>query len=118
MSKSGSGYGFSESGAELLIKILYFFVYFFGGLECVGNSFTYVGHIGIRTQRAVVASRRANNLATHLPLIKILHCNNTVPVINDSPSLTAAEPLSAVNTKDCFGSRMSLHVEMHFDFSK
>ena len=40
---------------------------FFGGLECVGNSFAYVGDIRIRTQRAAVASRRATFLATHLP---------------------------------------------------
>ncbi len=45
-----------------------FFVYFFGGLECVGHSFAYVAHfvflrdVWIRTQRAAVASR-----ATHLP---------------------------------------------------
>jgi hypothetical protein len=48
-----------------------FSVYCFGGLECVGHSFAYVGHlvflreIWIRTQRA--ASRRANFLTTHLP---------------------------------------------------
>jgi hypothetical protein len=50
----------------------YFFVYFFGGLECVGPSFSYVAHfvflrdVWIRTQRAALASRRATNLATHL----------------------------------------------------
>jgi hypothetical protein len=50
-----------------------FFVFFFGGLECVGHSFTYVAHfvflrdVRIRTQRAAVASRRVTNLATHLP---------------------------------------------------
>ncbi len=38
---------------------------FFGGLECVGNSFAYVGDIRIRTQRAAVASRRATFLATN-----------------------------------------------------
>jgi hypothetical protein len=54
-------------------KASFFFVYFFGGLECVGHSFTYVAHfvflrdVWIRTQRAAVASRRATNLATHLP---------------------------------------------------
>jgi hypothetical protein len=26
-------------------KIRYFFVYFFGGLECVGHSFAYVAHL-------------------------------------------------------------------------
>jgi hypothetical protein len=51
----------------------YFFVYFFGGLGCVGYSFAYVAHLvflrnlWIRTQRAAEASRRATNLATHLP---------------------------------------------------
>jgi hypothetical protein len=47
--------------------------YFFGGLECVGHFFAYVAHfvflrnVCIRTQRAAVASKRATNLATHLP---------------------------------------------------
>ncbi len=45
----------------------------FGGLECVGHPFAYVAHfvflrdVWIRTRRAVVSSRRAINLATHLP---------------------------------------------------
>jgi hypothetical protein len=44
----------------------------FGGLECVCHSFAYVAHfaflrdVWIRTQRAVVARRRASSLATHL----------------------------------------------------
>ncbi len=42
-----------------------FFVYFFGGLE----HFVYLRDVCIRTQRAAVASRRATNLATHLPNI-------------------------------------------------
>ena len=55
------------------VHVMYFFVYFFGGLECVGHSFAYVAHfvfmkdVCIRTQRAAVASRLATNLATHLP---------------------------------------------------
>ncbi len=44
-------------------KIKTFFVYFFGGLEYVGNSFAYVW---IRTQRAAVESRCTTNLVTHL----------------------------------------------------
>jgi hypothetical protein len=51
-----------------------FFVYLFGGLECVGHSiahvahhFVFLGDVWIRTQRTAVASRGANNLATHLP---------------------------------------------------
>jgi hypothetical protein len=50
-----------------------FFCIFFCGLECVVHSFAYVTHfvflkdVWIRTQRAAVASRRAANLATHLP---------------------------------------------------
>jgi hypothetical protein len=39
-------------------------------------------------------------------------------VISDSPSLPTAEPFSTVNTEDCFGLYMSLHVEVHLDFSK
>jgi hypothetical protein len=57
---------------------IYFFVYFLGGLECVGHSFAYVAHfvffgdVWIRTQRAAVASRCATNLATHLPQLSHL----------------------------------------------
>jgi hypothetical protein len=49
-----------------------FFVYFIGGLQCVGHSFAYVAHfvflidVWIRTQSAAVASRSATNLAAHL----------------------------------------------------
>ncbi len=48
-----------------------FYVYFFGGLECVGHSFDYVAHlwflrdVWIRTQSMAVASWRATDLATH-----------------------------------------------------
>jgi hypothetical protein len=28
-----------------LAEIFFFFVYFFGGLECVGHSFAYVAHL-------------------------------------------------------------------------
>ncbi len=51
------------------------FIYFLGGLKCVGHSCAYVAHfvfsryVWIRTLRAAVASRRAANLATHLPLL-------------------------------------------------
>ncbi len=54
-----------------LDRILFlFFVYFIGGLKCVGHSLVYVAHFVIltdvwnRTQRADVARRRAKNLAT------------------------------------------------------
>jgi hypothetical protein len=53
------------------IAIIIFFVYFFGGLECVGHSFAYIAHlrflrdVWIRTQSAAVASWRAADLATH-----------------------------------------------------
>ncbi len=46
---------------------------FFCGLECVGHSFASVAHfvylrdVWIRTQKAVVTSRGAINLATHIP---------------------------------------------------
>jgi len=49
----------------------FFFVYFFGRLECVGHSFAYVAHlwflrdVWIRTQSTAVASWRATDLATH-----------------------------------------------------
>ncbi len=54
-----------------------YFLYFFGGLECIGHSFAYVvdlvflKDVWIRTQRAAVASRRATNLATHLSNVKL-----------------------------------------------
>ncbi len=53
------------------IKII--FCLLFGRLECVAHSFAYVApfvflrDVWVRTQRDVVASRRASNLATHLP---------------------------------------------------
>ncbi len=56
-----------------------FFVYFFGGLEFAGHSFAYVAHfvflrdVWIRIQRAAVESRRATNLATHLPTLAATH---------------------------------------------
>jgi hypothetical protein len=49
------------------------FINFLCGLQCLGNSFAYVAHYSylrdawIRTQRAVAASKRATNLAAHLP---------------------------------------------------
>ncbi len=52
--------------------------YFFIGLECVSQSFAYVLHFvflrgaWIRTQRTAVASRRANNVATHFPIVYII----------------------------------------------
>jgi hypothetical protein len=63
----------------LISKIDIFFVYFFGGLECVGHSFAYVAHFGflrdvrIRTQRAAEANRRGTSLATYLPPKNIYH---------------------------------------------
>jgi hypothetical protein len=55
-----------------------FFVYLFGGLECVGPSLAYVTHfvflrdVWIQTQKAAAASRRTSNLATHLPLFPLI----------------------------------------------
>ncbi len=56
---------------QVMRRTFFFFVYFFGGLECVGHSFAYVAHlwflrdVWIRTQSADVASWRATDLATH-----------------------------------------------------
>ncbi len=53
--------------------MFFLFFYILGGLECAGHSIAYVANVvhlivvWIRTQRAMVASRRATNLATHLP---------------------------------------------------
>ncbi len=54
----------------------FLFCIFFGGLQCVGHgysfacvaNFEFLRDVWIRTQRAAVASRRATNLATYLPL--------------------------------------------------
>ncbi len=52
----------------------FFYIFFWRARECVGHIFAYVAHFvysrdyWIRTLRAAVASRRAFNLATHLPL--------------------------------------------------
>ncbi len=66
-------------------------VYFFGGIECVGQSFDYFAHIvflrdvRFRTQRDDVASRSATNLATHLPRL-------ATPLSHPSPSLSHPYP--------------------------
>ncbi len=63
----------SLHGGRYAKNLFFIFVYFFGGLECVGHSFAYAAHfvfsrdVWIWTQRAAGASRRATNLATHLP---------------------------------------------------
>ncbi len=50
---------------------LYLYIFFGGGLECVGHSFAYVAHlwflrdVWIRTQSTAVASWHATDLATH-----------------------------------------------------
>ncbi len=57
----------------LCIFFFIFFLFFFGELECAGHSYAYVAHVlflrdvWIRTQKATIASRRANSLATHPP---------------------------------------------------
>ncbi len=61
-----------------MLEGAHFFV-FFWRLECVGHSFADVTHfvflrdVWTRTQRAAVASRRATNLATHLPNLEGEH---------------------------------------------
>ncbi len=60
---------------DLAVKVYFIvksFCIFLGGVVYVCHSFAYVAYfvflrdVSIRTQRAAVASRRANNLATHL----------------------------------------------------
>jgi hypothetical protein len=57
---------------------MFFFVYFFGGLECVRHFFAYVANfvflrdVWILIQKAAVASKRDTNLATHLPVLEML----------------------------------------------
>ncbi len=64
-------YYFSKAELSFTILYFFFFVYFFGGLECVGHSFAYVAHlwflrdVWIRTQSTAVASWSATDLATH-----------------------------------------------------
>jgi len=64
-----------EHGCPALEEIffyMFYYIFFFGGLECVGHSCAYVAYfvflrdVWIRTQRAAVASRCATNLVTHL----------------------------------------------------
>ncbi len=94
----GFSFIFQNAGFELFCKQVYtdqgryirntdpqpwwkhfFFVYFFGGLECVGHSFAYVAHlwflrdVGIPTQSAAVASWSAIDLATLPSKLKILY---------------------------------------------
>ncbi len=67
---------------------MYFFLYFFGWLECAGYSFAYVacfvllGYVWIRTQRAAVANRCATNLDTYLPVSTYLAIFNSNSNIN------------------------------------
>ncbi len=61
-----------EDYSNIYIAALIYCFVFFGGLDCVGHSFTDVPHfvflrdVWIRTHRATVASRRVTNLDTHL----------------------------------------------------
>ncbi len=80
---------------------LYIFVYFFGGLECVGHSFAYVAHlflrdVWIRTQRASIASRRATNLAINLPFSNLAthlpKLSNPCPKTQPPMSLQLSNP--------------------------
>ncbi len=59
---------------SIIYSFIYFCLFFWRAIECDdGHSFASVANIvflrdvWIRTQRAAVASRRATNLATHLP---------------------------------------------------
>jgi hypothetical protein len=68
----------------------YFFVYFFSVLGCVGHFFAYnalfviLSDARILTQRDVVASRRATNLATHLSDLA-----THLPITQPSPYLAS-----------------------------
>jgi hypothetical protein len=63
-------YGFNYKCQVCNIQLILVFVYFFGGLQCVGHSFAFVAHKGIlrivffwiRTQSAALGSGRATNL--------------------------------------------------------
>ncbi len=69
----GWGVNILEDARHSTVGEKSFFLYIFGGLECVGHSFANVAHfiflrdVWIRTQRDVVARRRSTNLATHVP---------------------------------------------------
>ncbi len=69
---------FLQSGWRFFWNSLLTSVYFFGGLECVLATPLLMSHIlilrdvWIRIQRAVVASRRATNLATQLPEVLVI----------------------------------------------
>jgi hypothetical protein len=81
-----------------LLSSAKFFLYIFGGLECVCHFFAYVAYfaflrdVWIRTQRAVVTSSCATNLATHLPSAKLarnepLLCREGSPIQKKPPSV-------------------------------
>ncbi len=63
------------------MKVVFNVLYFLRAIQCVGHSFPYVAHfiflryVWIRTLRAAAASRRATNIATHLPR----HMNGKLP---------------------------------------
>jgi hypothetical protein len=56
------------------VKCFVLYIFRRATVECVGHSFAYVAYfvilrdVWIRTQRPAVASMRATNLATHLPV--------------------------------------------------
>ncbi len=58
---------------SMLYEVFFSFcMYFLGGLQCVGHSFAYVAleverYLDLNPGSYTVASRRATNLATHLP---------------------------------------------------
>ncbi len=62
--------------ADVILR--FFCILFCRARVCRGHSFVYVAHfvflrdVWIRTQRAAAASRRATNLATHLPKIFLI----------------------------------------------
>jgi hypothetical protein len=63
----GGGGGANSYNGEKACTSINLFVYFFGGLLCVGHSFAYVAHFVFFRDVWIRASRRATNLATHLP---------------------------------------------------
>ncbi len=96
---SGSGLA-SKWWRSSCVHVSFFFVYFFGGLQCVGHSFAYVAHlwflrdVWIRTQSTAVASWRATDLATHPSTPCFIHVGKSEFFFLQATALTGHNVLS------------------------
>ncbi len=85
-------YFYSRFGLDFLFT-LYFFGWFrvCWPLLCLCHTFLYFWYVWIRTQSAAVTSRRATNLATHLPTLAA-HLPNLATYLIHLPILATLPP--------------------------